>query len=237
MNTFLNLKKDLETLGICDHQAEATLLYLAATSRRMSRKFSVLLVGPSAEGKSTLLNAVSQLFPPEEIMSLAFLTKAALMREGDLSSRVILFNEHCADDDLASALRQLISEGEVRYRLMLQGNPQTLYLRGPLVVLEATTDQDDLDFQNRNRSLVLRINTTQEELTNRLRRIKSKCTREGIEKSLEAQSVLKRHRSIQEALDSTLDVVIPFAEQIQFRSHLPHARKRSMNPIPGSLLT
>ncbi len=225
MSTLVQLQDDLEALGIYDHQAEATLLYLAATSRKMERKFSILVVGSSAEGKSTLLNTVSRLFPPEDITPLAFLTKAALMREGDLSGKVLLFNEHCPDAALASALRQLISEGQVRYRLMLEGTLQTLCLNGPLVILEATTDSAELDFQNRNRSLVLRINTTPVELAARLERIKSTFMQEGLARAHLAESIWLRHRTIQASLDPKLKVVIPFANQIQFRSILPHSQR------------
>lgn len=216
---------DFKTLGLGDASKEATLLYLAATSRMMARKLSVLLVGPSSQGKSTLLKTVQALLPEREVLSLAFVTKAAIMRVRDLRGKVILFNEHASDPELASVLRQLISEGRVQYRLIWKGSPTSIDLVGPTVILEATTTEDGIDFQNRNRALVLHLRTSHDELQQRFESIKRRRTMPAVYEDKCREEAIAWHQNFQQSLNPKLRVIIPFAEKIEFKSRHVHAQR------------
>lgn len=221
----LQIMDEFKSLGLVDGAKEATLAYLAATTRKMHRKLSVLLVGPSSQGKSTILKTVESLIPKEDLLSLAFITKAAIMRAEDLRSKVLIFIEHSDDPDLASVLRQLISEGRVEYRLVLRGNPISIQLIGPVVHLEATTDEEGIDFQNRNRSLVLRLQSSPEELRERFEQIKHRRTITSWYEERKKQGIRDWHLTFQKSLNSNLRVVIPYAKEIQFKSQYPHAQR------------
>lgn len=216
---------DFKTLGLGDASMETTLLYLAAISRMMARKLSVLLVGLSSQGKSTLLKAVEALLPPQAVLAAAFITKAAIMRERDLSGKVILFSEHANDPEPASVLRQLISEGCVQYRLIWKGRPTSIDLMGPTVILEATTDEDGIDFQNRNRALVLHLQTSPEELQKRFEAIKHRRTVAAINEKKARDEIIAWHQQFQQSLNSNLRVVIPYAREIHFASPHVHSQR------------
>jgi energy-coupling factor transporter ATP-binding protein EcfA2 len=148
------IQRDLVTIGIVGERENATLVYLAYTSRLLDYPFSIIARGATGSGKSTLLNLVATLFPPETILHAMKITEAGIFNgpKDYLRHRIIISGERQhSDDDLAidsnAIVRQLLSERKVtRIKSMPGSNPdgsnfvQIHQVReGPVVWAETTT--------------------------------------------------------------------------------------------------
>jgi len=183
------------------------------------------MVGPSSVGKSFTQNRVLELMPPEDVLNLAGMTTAAFLRHADLRRNIVVLNEHFGDAVLQSLLRQLVSEGRVYYEHVIRDEIMRRQVIGPTVVLDTTIDMDLLDFQNRNRSLVLNFRITPDDLFIQLDRIKRRHTAVD-EKDVElTREIISRHHELQKCLKNDLRVVIPFAGCIEFSPVYPHHKR------------
>ena len=77
------LADDLGRLGVVGEETNLMVCYLAALSRKCERPFGVLIQSSSAAGKSTLVDAVTGLIPPEDLVSLSAITAQALFYLGE----------------------------------------------------------------------------------------------------------------------------------------------------------
>jgi hypothetical protein len=108
----------LGRIGLVGEDRLAALLYLALTSRLLPRIVSVAVKGPSAGGKSFLVDAVLRHFPPTAYYALTGLSERALAYgEEPLAHRhLVIFEAAGLEGEFASYLmRSLLSEGCVRY--------------------------------------------------------------------------------------------------------------------------
>lgn len=224
------LREDLTALGLGDNLDLAVLLYLAATVRKTEHKIPVLITGPAGLGKSHLAKTVLDLFPPEDILILSRITPASLVRQGDLSSKILFIYEKYKDQQLAQYVRELISEGEVTYSTV---NGEYV-LRGPTTLIETTVNPEIFGIENRSRCFVTGLNTSQEARENILCMQKTLRTAKGFTSERTAKSLQDKHRVFQKNLNHNLAVSIPFAEQIKFCSssyHAPRIMDRILNFI------
>jgi len=224
------LRNDLVSLGLGNNLDLAALLYLAATVRKTKYKISVLITGPAGLGKSYLAKKVLDLFPPEDILSRSRITPASLVRQGDLSGKILFIYEKYKDPQFAQYIRELISEGEVTY-----STANTEYvLRGPTTLIETTVNSEIFGIENRSRCFVAGLNTSQEVREDILCRQKSLRTAKGFVSERTAKSLQDEHCVFQKNLNHNLAVSIPFAEQIKFCAspyHAPRIMDRILNLI------
>lgn len=135
----------------------AKLAYLAATSRLLDgRPVSLAVKGPSAAGKSHLLEVVLSLFPAEAYYAVTAMSEHSLVYDDEpLSHRMLVLYEadmlsgggndrdptsHFAD----YLLRSLLSEGRIRYPTVEKDESGHLHTRmiereGPTGLLTTTT--------------------------------------------------------------------------------------------------
>lgn len=215
MNFIQQLRTDLENIGIKDNIDTAILLYLACSTRRMDHKISITLTGQSGVGKSTIAKKVLCLIPDEDKIELSFITKAAFLRLNDLRNKILYIHEHIEDPRLAQPFRLLSSEKNVHYFLSDRNKTKELILKGPAVVIETATNPEKIDFQNRNRNLCIEIALSSDQLKQRFERIKK--SKMEVPNTLH-ESIIARHQEFQKNLDPNIDVVIPYADRIQFKS-------------------
>jgi len=224
------LKTDLISLGLEDNLSLAVLLYLAGTARKTPYKISVLVNGPAGLGKSHLTKTVLNLFPQKNIISCSRMTPAYLVRQGDLSGKVLFIYEKYEDPQFAQYIRELITEGEVTYSTV-SGEYR---LQGPTTLIETSVNSDMFDIEDRSRYFVAEINTSREARDNIATKQKRYRTIEGLRFRRLNKSIEEEHRIFQEKLSRNLCVIIPFAEEINFRSnayHAPRIRERVLNLI------
>ncbi|HAZ10800.1 MAG TPA: hypothetical protein DCY56_06825 [Candidatus Omnitrophica bacterium] len=224
------LKEDLKILGVGDNLNLALLLYLAATVRKTRYKISVLVSGPAGLGKSHLAKTVLDLFPSEDILFRSRITPASLVRQGDLSDKILFIYEKYEDPQFAQYIRELISEGEVTYSTANEEH----VLKGPTTLIETTVNSEIFGIENRSRCFVAGINTSQEAREGILCRQKLLRTVKGFISERATKCLQDKHRTFQKNLNHNLAVGIPFAEQIKLGAspyHAPRIMERTLNLI------
>ena len=228
--TLRDVINDLVSLGLGDNLDLAVLIYLAVTMRKAERKISVLVTGPSGAGKSYLAKKVIDLFPQEDIIAMSRVTPAALVRYGDLSSKVLFIYEKFKDELLAQYIRGLITEGEVIYNTANELHR----LQGPTTLVETTVNSNIIGIENKSRCFVVGINASGEARSNILERQKELRTIKTLSNNNEIEDIQRKHREFQGNLDPSITVIIPYAKRIRLHTlaqHAPRILERVLNVI------
>jgi hypothetical protein len=155
--------------GHVGDEREGRLLYLALTSRLFERPVSVAVKGPSAAGKSHLVDCVLRFFPPSAVYELSAMSERALAYSQEpLSHRfLVLYEAAGLGGDFGSyLLRSLLSEGRVRYETVEKTaaglKPRLITREGPTGLI-VTTTQVSLHPENETRLLSLTVTDTCEQ--------------------------------------------------------------------------
>lgn len=99
-------------LGVTGEQIALLVLFLAAVSKTLLRPASVMLRGSPSSGKSSVMNAVVELFDPEIVMERAGMSGKALFHgEGSLAGKIIVLTEYHAGKDSRHLIRLAQTEG------------------------------------------------------------------------------------------------------------------------------
>jgi DNA primase len=208
------LADDLTHLGVVGERTNLMVCYLAALSRKCERPFGVLVQSSSAGGKSTVVEAVTALVPPEDLVSLSSITSQALYYLGatGLRHKVLFVAEEHGSSRAAYALKLLVSEG--RLSIASTGNdegglPRTKNYEtaGPLSLMMTTTSTT-LDPELENRLVVLGVDEDPSQTSAIIRAQRTAASLAGLRSSGERNAVRHRHHNIQRMLESVV-VIIP----------------------------
>lgn len=150
--------------GLAGDTRNARLIYLGLTSRLLSRPVNIAVEGPSAAGKTHLVNQVVALFPQEAVYSLTASSERLLaFAEEDFCHRVIVIGEAAGlhrDGVGATILRTLAWEGRLIYATVektLKGlRPRRIEKPGPTGFITTTTKPLDPELATRILSLTVR---------------------------------------------------------------------------------
>jgi hypothetical protein len=213
-----DLAQALTSLGLTGEEETKRLAYLTATSRLLPRPLSAILLAPSGCGKSSLLDAIEALLPPEDVLFLSRLTGQALFYAGPdaLCHKLVVIDEQAGASDADYSLRTLQSKGS----LTLRTGRGEVTVKGPISLMSGTTSTD-LNPENLSRCLEL----TLDDSPSQTRRIQAR------QQALWAQPprALLDLTSWQDAqrLLEPLAVRIPFAERLTFPARTTHDRRGS----------
>ncbi len=204
----------LQGLGVAGEERAGKLTYLVVTSRLLDRPISEAAKGPSAGGKSFVVERVLQLFPPSAAYILSAMSEHALAYSTEpLRHRVLVIYEAAGlQSDFASYLvRSLLSEGRVRYETVEKNAAGLLQARliereGPTGLI-VTTTRIVLHPENETRLLSVPITDTPEQT----RRVLRTLARGGEGCDVD----LAMWHALQTWLDGAEHrVVIPYAETL-----------------------
>ncbi|MBP0995703.1 CHC2 zinc finger domain-containing protein [Serratia fonticola] len=228
------ITNDLAACGVVGESSNLVAGYLAAVSRKLDRPLAVLIQSSSAAGKSSLMDAVLNLIPPEERLQYSAMTGQSLyyLGETNLQHKILAIAEEEGVRQAAYALKLLQSEGELTIASTgkdeATGNLVTKQytVKGP-VMLMLTTTAIDVDEELLNRCLVLTVNESREqtEAIHALQRHKQ--TLEGLLAESEKGYLTALHQNAQRLL-RPLNVVNPFASQLTFMSDKTRTRRDHM---------
>jgi len=105
-------------MGLVGEERNAKLLYLAVTSRLLERPVSIVVKGPSAAGKSYVVETVLRTFPDSAFYALSSMSERALVYDDEpLQHRMLVIYEAAgfAGDFRTYVMRSLLSEGHLVY--------------------------------------------------------------------------------------------------------------------------
>ena len=223
--------RDFEALGIVGEEPNKLTGYLAAVSRLLDRPLALLIQSASAAGKSSLMDAVLELVPEEDVVRYSAMSGQSLFYMGDraLQHKILAIAEEEGAKQASYALKLLQSEGRVTMAStgkdpatgMLTTHDYTV--EGP-VMLFLTTTAIDLDEELLNRCLVLTVNESREQTRAIHTRQRSRETLEGLLARTERDRLLALHRNAQRLLQP-LAVVNPYADQLSFRDDQTRSRR------------
>jgi len=222
---------DLQACGVVGERTNLLAGYLAAVSRKLDTPLAVLIQSSSAAGKSSLMEAVLNLVPPEERIQYSAMTGQSLfyLGETDLKHKILAIAEEEGVRQAAYALKLLQSEGQLTMASTgkdeATGNLVTKQYRveGP-VMLMLTTTAIDVDEELMNRCLVLTVNESREQTRAIHERQRQRQTLDGLLADSHKAAVTALHRNAQRLL-RPIHVVNPYADQLTFVDHQTRTRR------------
>ncbi len=168
-NILSNLVETLRACGLVGEARAVKLIYLAITSRLLSRIVSIAVKGPSSGGKSFLIEIVLKLFPPEAVYVLTAMSEHAIAYgEEPLSHRIIVLFEAAglSGETATYLIRSLLSEGRICYDTVEKTKDglkkRHIEREGPTGLITTTTAVG-LHPENETRLLSLTVSDTPEQ--------------------------------------------------------------------------
>jgi len=144
------IASDMAACGVVGESTNLTAAYLAAVSRKLEKPLAVLIQSSSAAGKSSLMDAVLNLIPPEERLQYSAMTGQSLfyLGETNLQHKILAIAEEEGVRQAAYALKLLQSDGELTIASTgkddATGNLVTKQytVKGPVMLMLTTTAID-----------------------------------------------------------------------------------------------
>lgn len=225
------IASDLQACGVVGERTNLLAGYLAAVSRKLDTPLAVLIQSSSAAGKSSLMEAVLNLVPPEERIQYSAMTGQSLfyLGETDLKHKILAIAEEEGVRQASYALKLLQSEGQLTMASTgkdeATGNLVTKQYRveGP-VMLMLTTTAIDVDEELMNRCLVLTVNESREQTRAIHERQRRRQTLDGLLADSHKAALAALHRNAQRLL-RPIHVVNPYADQLTFVDHQTRTRR------------
>ena len=226
--------KDFAACGVVGEETNTLTGYLACVSRLLDRPLAIIIQSSSAAGKSSLMDAILALMPPEACVRYSAMTGQSLfyMGETNLKHRILAIAEEEGAQSASYALKLLQSDGEVtiastgKDAATGQLVTQEYRVEGP-VMLFLTTTAIDIDEELLNRCLVLTVNETREQTKAIHALQRRRQTLAGLLESQDSGRVLALHRNAQAMLEG-LAVVNPFADGLTFLDDKTRTRRDHM---------
>lgn len=163
------LRAALASAGLVGEDEAAEILYLATTSRLLEKPVSVAVKGPSAGGKSFLVETVLAFLPDSAYYAMTGMSDRALAYSQEpLEHRMLVIYEAAGmtGEFATYLLRSLLSEGAVRYETVektKEGVRARLIERPGPTGLIVTTTQVRLHPENETRLLSIPVTDTPEQ--------------------------------------------------------------------------
>jgi hypothetical protein len=135
--------RSLKALGVVGEETNLLAAYLAVLSRKLDAPLAVLIQSTSAAGKSSLMDAVLNLVPPEDRIRYSAMTGQSLYYLGEhaLQHKILAISEEEGVRQAAYALKLLQPEGELTMASTAKdeqsGNLMTRQytVRGPVMLI------------------------------------------------------------------------------------------------------
>jgi DNA primase catalytic core len=208
--------RDMEKLGLIGEATNKLIGYLVMTSRKMPDPLALLTLSGSGAGKSHLQDTILCLCPDEDLIKLTSLTDRALFYKGEdsLRHKVLAVEELAGAAGADYAIRNLISakklviESTIKNPLTGKLETQVNTVHGPTAVFQTTTNPRT-DAETRSRFIIVSVDESPEQTRAILAAQRQSHTREGWQRRLAREAILKRHQAFQRLL-KPLKVLNPF---------------------------
>ena len=237
-NLIGRIVRDLEHCGMVGEAFNKLAAYLAIVSRKLASPLAILVQSSSSAGKSTLMDTILAMAPPEDVIQLSNLTSQALyyLPPDALRHKTLAICEDQGLAEAAYALKLLQSEGRLTHATVakaVDGRAVTQFhcVEGPVQLFLTSTSQT-IDEELLNRCLVLAVDESREQ-THAIQQLQRLLqSRSGLEKRREASGLQALHRNAQRLLrplvvTNDLDATLPFPCE-RTRHRRDHAKYLSL---------
>lgn len=221
---------DFEACGIVGESTGKLAGYLAATSRKLSHPLAIVIQYWSSAGKTSLMDAVLAMMPPEDVQRFSGMTGRSLfyLDSDSIRHKILAISEDEGASDASYALKLLQSEGELRHATVGRGEngqveTQTHHVEGPVQIFLTTTSMQ-VDEELVNRCLVLSVDETNSQTEAILARQRDSHTFDVRQSDFVREAIRRLHQNAQRLL-KPLHVFNPFAPQLTFPSHKTRLRR------------
>jgi DNA primase catalytic core len=233
-NLLKRITQDLTSCGIIGEDTNKLTGYLACVSRKLDRPLAIIIQSTSAAGKSSLMDAILNLMPEEELTQYSAMTGQSLfyMGETSLKHKILAIAEEEGAQNASYALKLLQSEGKLTIASTgkdeTSGNMETkeYHVEGP-VMLFLTTTAIDIDEELMNRCLVLTVNESREQTQAIHDMQRSMHTIDGILAKQSKNKLIELHQNAQRLIQPFL-VANPYAEELTFINDKTRTRRDHM---------
>jgi energy-coupling factor transporter ATP-binding protein EcfA2 len=164
------MDKLIEKAGVVGEENTRKLLFMIASTFKMSHPLHALVQGSSGSGKSHLINTIGQCFPPEEVMSMTRVTSKSFYHytKDELVDKLILIQDYDGlDEEAQYAFRELQSAGNISSSTTYKDRFGNLLsaiktVRSHFASLLATT-KAEIYCDNMSRSVIVGIDESEEQ--------------------------------------------------------------------------
>ncbi len=222
---------DLTRCGLVGEDVNKLVAYIAASSRKIDQPLAVVVQSSSAAGKSTLMDRVLSLMPPEDVRQYSAISGKSPFYLGtaNLKHRILAIAEEEGARKASYALKLLQSDGFLSMAATGK-DPESGKLvthdyrvEGP-VMLMLTTTAIDVDPELLNRCLVLTVDEEPAQTAAIQQAQRAGKTLAGISAKLERAAVELLHQNAQRLL-RPLVVVNPHATSLSFAASQTRLRR------------
>ena len=237
-NLIGRIVRDLEHCGMVGEAFNKLAAYLAIVSRKLASPLAILVQSSSSAGKSTLMDTILAMAPPEDVIQLSNLTSQALyyLPPDALRHKTLAICEDQGLAEAAYALKLLQSDGRLTHATVakaVDGRAVTQFhcVEGPVQLFLTSTSQT-IDEELLNRCLVLAVDESREQ-THAIQQLQRLLqSRSGLEKRRAASGLQALHRNAQRLLrplvvTNDLDATLPFPCE-RTRHRRDHAKYLSL---------
>jgi hypothetical protein len=237
-NLIERIVHDLDACGMVGEASNKLVGYLAAVSRKLPTPLALLIRSSSAAGKTTLMESILAMVPPEEVLRLSNLTCQSLyyLDSDQLRHKTLAISEDQGLSESAYALKLLQSEGKLTHATVVRGNDgrsvtQLHSVEGPIQLMITSTARD-VDEELANRCLILTVDESIEQTKAIQARQRLLQTREGLQRQGQVAAIRTLHRHAQRLL-RPLQVLNPLVDSLKFvsdrlRNRRDHAKYLSL---------
>lgn len=210
------LREDFRAVGLVGEETALLIGYLALVSRKLREPLSILFCARSGAGKSALQDRLCDFCPPEDLVKYTRISGQVLFYKDQkaLEHKLLAVDEEDGAAQAAYALRSLLSSGYLSCSVT-RTDPQTgrqvaddRRVDGPTTVFLTSAHPEALDYETRNRFVLLTVDESREQTRRILALQRWGETAEGLKAREERTAVYRRHHDLQRLL-KPLDVVIP----------------------------
>jgi DNA primase catalytic core len=217
------IQSDFDKCGYIGEETARLFGYLSSVSRFLKSPLGLLIVSRSAAGKSFLQDAVCRFVPPEDLQKYTRITGQSLFyKEQDaLKNKVLAIAEEKGAEDAIYSIRTLQSDQYLTVAVTItdpnsgQKRTEEYQVEGPVVIIITTTNPEALDFETRNRFVILTIDESREQTRKILQRQREADSLEGLIQQNEEERIYKKHHNAQRLL-RPLEVVNPFHNDLTY---------------------
>jgi DNA primase catalytic core len=226
--------EDFDKRGVVGEECNKLVGYLACVSRKLDKPLAIVIQSTSAAGKSSLMDAILSLMPPEECMQYSAMTGQSLfyMGEVDLKHKILAIAEEEGAESASYALKLLQSDGGLTIASTGKDAStgkfvtQEYRIEGPVMIF-LTTTAIEVDEELLNRCIVITVDEGWVQTQAIHEKQRTSKTLEGFLSSKEKDRLITLYRNAQRLI-RPLAVINPYAQKLTFLSNKTRMRRDHM---------